>query len=65
MGSWGPSGLKFVEEIGARLILATKDKRSKYQLFEAISVATQRGNALSVLGSLPNKKMLSDLDDHL
>ena len=65
MGSWGPLSLKFVREIGARIIQATKDKRSTYQLFEAISVATQRGNVLSVLGSLPNTKMLSDLEDHL
>ena len=65
LGPWGPEGLKFVEEIGARLIQATKDKRSTYQLFEAISVATQRGNLLSVLGSLPNTKMLSDLEDYL
>ena len=64
LGSWGPEGLKFVMEIGARMIIATKNKRSTSELFQAISVATQRGNATSILGSLPNPKYLIELDDH-
>ena len=64
LGSWGPEGLKFVGEIGARMIIATKNKKSTSELFQAISVATQRGNATSILGSLPHPKFLVELDDH-
>ena len=53
LSAWGPEGLKFVE-IGTRLITATKNKRSTSELFQAISIATQRGNATSIIGSLPN-----------
>ena len=45
-GSWGPSGLKFITEIGARIALATGEKKSKYYLFQAISMAVQRGNVI-------------------
>ena len=65
LGSWGPEGVKFVKEIGARMITATKNKRSTSELFQAISVATQRGNALSIIGSLPHPRFLFESDDHL
>ena len=65
LGSWGPGGLKFVQEIEIRLFTATKNKRSTSELFQAISIATQRGNATSIIGSLPNVRFLSELDDHL
>ena len=38
-GSWGPSGLKFLKDIGAKMALATGEKKS-------ISMACQRGNII-------------------
>ena len=43
LGSWGPSGLKFITEIGQRIAEHTGDTRSKSYLFQSISMATQRG----------------------
>ena len=61
MGSWGPSGLKFVTEVGQRIADHTGEKRSGSFLFQAISIATQRGNVASVRESLPNTKKLHEI----
>ena len=45
LGSWAPMGLKFVKDIGARITDAHGDKRSTSFLFQAIGIATQRGNS--------------------
>ena len=59
--SWGPSGLKFLKDIGARIALATGEKKSSYYLFQAISMACQRGNIISVLGTTPDTKKLDEI----
>ena len=51
LGSWGPMGLKFVREIGGRIAEATGEKKSRYYLLQAISMAIQRGNVSSILGN--------------
>ena len=56
-GSWGPSGLKFLKDIA----LATGEKKSSYYLFQAISMACQRGNIISVLGTTPDTKKLDEI----
>ena len=61
LGSWGPSGKKFIEEIGDRIALATGEKRAKYFLFQAISMAAQRGNVSSILGTAPNSKKMDEI----
>ena len=61
LGSWGPSGIKFIKEIGSRIQLNTGDKRSTSFLFQAISMAIQRGNVASIRGSVPNSKTLHEL----
>ena len=48
LGSWEPSRLKVITEIGARIALATGEKKSKYYLFQANFMAVQRGNVISV-----------------
>ena len=60
LGSWGPLGLKFVKDIGKRIEDNTGEKRSTSFLFQAISMAVQRGNAASIRGSIPNAKSLSE-----
>ena len=61
LGSWGPRGKKFTEEIGDRIALATGKKRAKYFLFQAISMAAQRGNVSSILGTAPNFKKMDEI----
>ena len=61
MGSWGPTGLKFIEAIGTRISEATGEKRSKFFLFQAISMAVQRGNVISVLGTAPDTKKMDEI----
>ena len=53
MGSWGQMGLKFIKDIGSRIAESTGVKRSKYYLFQNISMAILRGNVASVLGTTP------------
>ena len=61
LGSWGPSGLKFIQDIGDRIAQHNGDKRSASFLFQAISMAVQRGNIASIRGSVPDTKTLSEL----
>ena len=51
LGSWGSLGKKFITEIGSRIADATGEKRLTYFLFQAISMAAQRGNVASILGT--------------
>ena len=52
MGSAGNSTKNFIESLGAKIREETGDVRSTYFLLQRISIAIQRGNAISVLGSL-------------
>ena len=56
MGAWGQQGLKF-----ERIATATGDKRATYFLFQAISMAVQRGNVASIIGSIPKLKSFDEL----
>ena len=62
LGSWGPEGRKFVEDIGARITTVTGDKRETSHLFQSIGIAIQRGNIISILGSIPKSKLLPEPD---
>ena len=61
LGSWGPQGLKFIKDIGSRIAEATGEKRSKYFIFQAISMAVQRGNVSSILGTIPDAKKMEEV----
>ena len=61
MGSWGQMGLKFIKDLGSRIADATGEPRSTSFLFQSISMAIQRGNAISILGTAPNSKSLHEL----
>ena len=52
MGTWGACGLAFVNEIGRRVSEVTGDPQSTAFLKQRLSLAVQRGNAASVLGTL-------------
>ena len=61
LGSWGPSGMKFVKEIGQRIQAHSGEQQSTNYLFQAISMAIQRGNATSIQGSVPDSKTLDEI----
>ena len=61
MESWGQMGLKFIKDLGSRIADATGEPRSTSFLFQSISMAIQRGNAISILGTAPNSKSLHEL----
>ena len=57
-GSWGSEGHKLMKSIGKKVFEATGEKRSTSYLFQRISMAIQRGNAVSVLGTTkPGEKL--------
>ena len=60
-GSWGKDGLRFVKEIGQRITTSTGDQRATSFLIQRISIAIQRGNAISIVGTLPQGKSLDDI----
>ena len=60
-GSWGQLGLKFLQDLGTRIADRTGEKRSSSYLFQSLSIATMRGNAASVLGTLPCNQKLDEL----
>ena len=61
MGPWGQIGLKFIKDLGSRIADVTGENRSTSFLFQSLSMAIQRGNAISVLGTTPNTKNLDEL----
>ena len=61
MGTWGACGLAFVCEIGRRIAEVNGDPRSTAFLKQRLSLAVQRGNAASVLGTLSSA---SAADEH-
>jgi hypothetical protein len=53
LGSWGPAASSFCEELGARVARESGDLRSAAFLRQRLSIAVQKGNAASVLGTFP------------
>ena len=61
LGSWAPMGMKFVKEIGSRITECTGERKATSYIFQAISIATKRGNAASIAGTIPSAKKLDEL----
>ena len=53
LGPWGPSAHSLFKEISKRLVDTSIDPRAGFYLGQRLSVAIQRGNAASLLGTLP------------
>ena len=51
MGTFGERSLKFIKDLGKRIALQTGDPLSRSYLVQRLSVAVQRGNAASILGT--------------
>ena len=46
-GTWNRMAVELVQEIGRRITLVTEDSRETVLLFQRLSIALQRGNAVS------------------
>ncbi|KAI5638219.1 hypothetical protein NE865_09165 [Phthorimaea operculella] len=61
MGPWGPLAKDFIKDLSGRLIEATGDPKAGSYLGQRISLAIQRGNAASLLGTLPRCAALGEI----
>ena len=53
--------VSLISKLIFRISEATGEKRSKFFLFQAISMAVQRGNVISVLGTAPDTKKMDEI----
>ena len=53
--------LKFLTDLGKELIAHTGEKRSGFFLYQSLGICIQRGNASSILGSLPEDDKLDEV----
>jgi hypothetical protein len=61
LGPWCKEAIDFINVIGKRLIVESRDSKSKKFLFERISLAIQRGNAASIRSTFPDSALLSEI----
>ena len=60
-GSMGEEALLLTSRLGKLVAEATDEPRSKDFLFQKISIAMQRGNALYVMGTFPFAKGMDEV----
>ena len=60
-GSFGTHGKKLIQDIGKMLIEKSGEKRSKFYLFQRLSMAVQRGNVAAVLGTVGQQNKLNEI----
>ena len=51
-GTWDDMAVELVQEIGRRTTVITQDTRETVFLFQRLSIALQRGNAVSFLNTM-------------
>src|SRR6185369_7603394 len=61
MGVWGEEGRRFVRELGFKVAVSTSEPKAPTYLMQRISLAVQRGNVASVLGTLPSGPSLEEV----
>jgi len=62
-GVFGPVALKFFQELGRRITSVNHDPKSSAYLVQRVSIAIQRGNCASVLGTCPPGQKLGGVFD--
>ena len=60
-GAFGPNGLSLLTDIGKRIVRATGERQATAFLFQSLSMAVQRGNSASILGTVPVSEKLDEL----
>ena len=56
LGAWGESAKKFVHQVGARVRENTGEVRATSFLIQRLAIDVQRGNAASVMATIPATK---------
>ena len=59
-GVFGSGAREFFAELGRRLIRVTGDLMSRCHMIQQISVALQRGNTASVLGTIEQRNLIDN-----
>ena len=54
-GTWGQSAIELVQEIGKRISIVTEDTRETMFLFQRLSIALQKGNAIAFQSSFDSE----------
>jgi len=62
LGAFGEETNDFIHELGRRIMTVTEERRATEFLIQRLSVAVQRGNAASVLGTVSSTMDPHDLD---
>ena len=60
-GVFGEEGLSLIKKIGEKIMKITGESKSTSYLIQRISLAVQRGNAASILGSVPSANNLEEV----
>lgn len=60
LGPWAPGAHLIYKDLAKRLVEASRDQNAGIYLAQRLSIAIQRGNAASVLGTLPSGSGLLD-----
>jgi hypothetical protein len=61
LGPWGADAKKFITLLGKKISSMSNDNKSTLYLTQRISLAIQRGNAASVLGTIPQSPDLEEI----
>lgn len=61
-GPWSKEAVKLFNKIGSNIISLSGEPKARHYLFQRISLAIQRGNAMCVLSSIPKSTRLDGLD---
>ncbi|CAH2242332.1 jg19945 [Pararge aegeria aegeria] len=65
LGPWGPEARALFKELSKRVIESSGDPRAGSYLGQGISLAIQRGNAASILGTVPRCGGFEDVLDFI
>lgn len=60
-GVFGKLGLELINKIGSKISEYTQEKRARSYLIQRISIAIQKGNVASIMGTIPPSKDLSEI----
>ena len=60
-GPWSKDAVVLLDKIGRNLIRTTGEPKAKCYLFQRISLAIQRGNAMCVISSIPKTSKLEEV----
>ena len=61
LGAFGQEGSNLVKSLVKSIQAKTGEKRSTFYLFQSISMAVQRGNAASILGTAKTGEQLDEI----